>query len=167
MRQILIILHGSILVLGACIGYFSIIDHIGMPTLFVSVFLILAPGYIIVQLAATESQISELREHILPRREIFENEGIYFKGYKITPSTQLVRYKYVVSIGVFTFTINSRLFLKEKISENIRSEIYVVISILLGWWGIPWGPIRTIEAIRSNHRGGEQLTLQQALWLRE
>jgi hypothetical protein len=33
---------------------------------------------------------------------------------------------------------------------------YTVISVLLGWWGIPWGPIYTLQAIGRNSAGGHQ-----------
>jgi len=29
-------------------------------------------------------------------------------------------------------------------------------TLLLGWWGIPWGPIYSVQAIFSNLFGGEQ-----------
>ena len=27
-------------------------------------------------------------------------------------------------------------------------------TLLLGWWGIPWGPVYTVQAIARNFRGG-------------
>jgi hypothetical protein len=33
---------------------------------------------------------------------------------------------------------------------------YTLISAILGWWGIPWGPIRTVQAIGRNSAGGYQ-----------
>ena len=37
---------------------------------------------------------------------------------------------------------------------------YSAISLLLGWWGIPWGPIWTISTMVSNFRGGKDVTGQ-------
>jgi len=37
---------------------------------------------------------------------------------------------------------------------------YSMLSGLLGWWGIPWGPIWTIAALISNARGGRDITLE-------
>jgi ATP-dependent phosphoenolpyruvate carboxykinase len=31
---------------------------------------------------------------------------------------------------------------------------------LLGWWGIPWGPIYTIAAVVTNIRGGKDVTAE-------
>jgi hypothetical protein len=31
---------------------------------------------------------------------------------------------------------------------------YSLGTLLLGWWGIPWGPVFTVQAIARNFRGG-------------
>lgn len=33
---------------------------------------------------------------------------------------------------------------------------YSVISAIFGWWGIPWGPIYTVQALGRNSAGGYQ-----------
>jgi hypothetical protein len=33
-----------------------------------------------------------------------------------------------------------------------------VVSLLLGWWGLPWGPIRTVQSIFVNLTGGQDAT---------
>lgn len=35
-------------------------------------------------------------------------------------------------------------------------------SSLLGWWGFPWGIVRTIGALRLNHRMGKEAELPEA-----
>jgi hypothetical protein len=35
---------------------------------------------------------------------------------------------------------------------------YTIVSLLLGWWGIPWGPLHTIEALKTNLNGGIDVT---------
>jgi len=37
---------------------------------------------------------------------------------------------------------------------------YCLGTLLLGWWGIPWGPIYTVQAIAKNLRGGVVLSSQ-------
>jgi hypothetical protein len=36
---------------------------------------------------------------------------------------------------------------------------YSLISLVAGWWGIPWGPIWTISTMITNAQGGKDLTL--------
>jgi len=40
----------------------------------------------------------------------------------------------------------------------IRGLPYTILSLLFGWWGIPWGPKHTVESIRTNLRGGKDVT---------
>lgn len=35
---------------------------------------------------------------------------------------------------------------------------FSLISFLLGWWGIPWGPIYTIGAFITDFGGGKDVT---------
>ncbi|HEX8577603.1 MAG TPA: hypothetical protein VF677_15055 [Flavobacterium sp.] len=35
---------------------------------------------------------------------------------------------------------------------------YFFLNLLLGWWGIPWGPIYTIGALYNHIIGGKDLT---------
>lgn len=58
-------------------------------------------------------------------------------------------------------------------THNRRSNIYFVrpghtalgprigcslLSLLLGWWCVPWGPIRTTQALWCNATGGRDVT---------
>jgi hypothetical protein len=40
----------------------------------------------------------------------------------------------------------------------LRALPYSLGSLLLGWWGLPWGPIRTVQALVVNFNGGESVT---------
>jgi len=33
-----------------------------------------------------------------------------------------------------------------------------LFTLVVGWWGVPWGPIYTIESIFSNCCGGKDVT---------
>lgn len=35
---------------------------------------------------------------------------------------------------------------------------FIIISVLFGWWGIPFGPKYTIESIRTICKGGKDVT---------
>ena len=37
---------------------------------------------------------------------------------------------------------------------------YALLSAVLGWWGIPWEPIYTVQSIASNIKGGKDVTQQ-------
>ena len=40
----------------------------------------------------------------------------------------------------------------------MKGMTYILISVLLGWWGIPWGPIWTIQSLYINLKGGKDIT---------
>ncbi|MGK7926423.1 MAG: hypothetical protein AB4290_14490, partial [Spirulina sp.] len=67
-----------------------------------------------------------------------------------------VVYRYVLSVWVMTYNRSSRVYrVASKREAILRSLPYSLFSLLLGWWGIPWGPIRTIQALIVNFTGGE------------
>ena len=40
----------------------------------------------------------------------------------------------------------------------VKGLPFTLLSLVAGWWGIPWGPIYTIQAIYNNSRGGKDVT---------
>jgi Domain of unknown function (DUF4190) len=75
---------------------------------------------------------------------------------KITEGHRLVSFSYCVSIIVLTFRRSSDLYLL-KPHESGRSLAfgYGLISFVVGWWGIPWGPIYTIASLADCLTGGK------------
>jgi len=49
-------------------------------------------------------------------------------------------------------------FIRKGESRCLPSLRYVLCSLLLGWWGLPWGPFFTFETIMVSLTGGENLT---------
>ena len=68
-------------------------------------------------------------------------------------------FPFTVSFLVVTFKRTSNVYLirKDEIASK-RSLPFTMISLLLGWWGIPFGPKYTLESIRTNLRGGKDVT---------
>jgi hypothetical protein len=48
----------------------------------------------------------------------------------------------------------------------LRALPYIAVSLLLGWWGIPWGFIYTPLALFTNLSGGRDVTAQVKALLR-
>jgi hypothetical protein len=70
-----------------------------------------------------------------------------------------VIYRYAVSALVVTYYGHS-----EPIPVAInrtdwgKALLYSLLSLLFGWWGLPWGPIRTLQSIFINLTGGQDVT---------
>jgi hypothetical protein len=78
---------------------------------------------------------------------------------EITKGGKFVVFQYCISIVLFTFKRASDIyFIKSEGSTFGVSIGYTLTTLLLGWWGIPWGPIYTIGAIITNIGGGKDVT---------
>jgi len=74
---------------------------------------------------------------------------------------RFVIFTYCISVFIMTFKRPSEIMFLRRDQDGASAAIgYSVLSSLLGWWGIPWGPIWTIAALISNARGGRDVTLE-------
>lgn len=72
---------------------------------------------------------------------------------------RLVVFQYTVSILVMTFKRGSAVHLIRKgESAAGRSLPYTLLTLVAGWWGIPWGPIYSVMSIATNLGGGKDVT---------
>lgn len=72
---------------------------------------------------------------------------------------KFVIYLYCISVLILTFKRPSDIhFVRAGNSTVARGAGFTILSLLLGWWGIPWGPIYTIQACGTNLRGGKDVT---------
>lgn len=78
---------------------------------------------------------------------------------EIRAGARLVVYTWAVSVLVLSFRRPSEIKLvKPGQSAVLLGMPYTLTSLVLGWWGIPWGPLFTIQAISRNLRGGRDVT---------
>ena len=79
--------------------------------------------------------------------------------HQIDIGARFVYYKYTISAFVVTFWRSSDIyFVKANESRVVKGLGWTGLTLLLGWWGIPWGPIRSAISLWSNLRGGEDVT---------
>ncbi|HKN46890.1 MAG TPA: hypothetical protein VJ144_02860 [Candidatus Polarisedimenticolia bacterium] len=82
-------------------------------------------------------------------------------NFEIQHGARFVIFEYCVSVFVLSFKRPSPIyFLKGEESALGRRLAFSLISLLFGWWGIPWGPIWTIGSVFTNLRGGRDVTSQ-------
>jgi hypothetical protein len=61
---------------------------------------------------------------------------------------KFVVYYYAISIVFMTFRRGSDIFFIRSNESPIKHGWpYLLLSMVLGWWGFPWGPIYTIQSI--------------------
>ena len=80
-------------------------------------------------------------------------------NFELQRGGKLVRYYYCISLVAVSFRRTSQIHLI-RAGENaaMKGMTYILVSVLLGWWGIPWGPIWTIQSLYINLKGGKDIT---------
>ena len=72
---------------------------------------------------------------------------------------RFVMYQYTVSLVIVTFQRSSDIYFIPADETGLSKGLpYTLLSLLLGWWGLPWGPIRTFRSIACNLSGGRDIT---------
>lgn len=80
---------------------------------------------------------------------------------EIEKGAKFVHYQYVVSYIFGTSKSQSELkLLKKGQSIFMHGFWYNLITILFGWWGLPSGPGTSIKVLKSNFKGGVDVTNQ-------
>jgi len=74
-----------------------------------------------------------------------------------------VVFEYCVSFVIMTVRRPSReYFLRNGDRAWPRGLPYSLISLLFGWWGVPWGPILTPVTVYGNLTGGRPARMEGA-----
>lgn len=74
---------------------------------------------------------------------------------------KFVVYTYCISIIFMTFRKSSSIYYIEPRMGSVGTGLkFTLISVLFGWWGIPWGPIYTIGSLFTNLSGGRDVTVE-------
>jgi hypothetical protein len=72
------------------------------------------------------------------------------------------KYSYTISILVLTMKNEDIFYIPSECVNPKKAGIRNLISLTLGWWGFPWGPIYTFQSISTNNSGGKDVTVDVA-----
>lgn len=73
-----------------------------------------------------------------------------------------VFYEYCISLIFITLRRPSRVVCLAPGSTGLLPGLpYTIISLLCGWWGVPWGLIYTPLTLRTNLAGGQKISSQE------
>ena len=100
--------------------------------------------------------MADLYQSEIAGLEGMTNEEILFE---MRNGGKFVVYQFCVSFLVVTLYRSSQVhFIRGNESAVARGMKYTLLSLALGWWGIPFGPICTIVAVAVNLSGGRNIT---------
>ncbi len=72
---------------------------------------------------------------------------------------RFVIFQYCISVIVLTFKRPSDIyFVRGHQSAATKGLGFTLLSLVAGWWGIPWGPIFTVSSVATNLSGGKDVT---------
>ncbi|MED5373416.1 MAG: hypothetical protein VX899_20520 [Myxococcota bacterium] len=78
---------------------------------------------------------------------------------EVAKGGRFVVFPYAISILIMTFYRKSDVhFIKADESAFGKAFPYILLSGVMGWWGLPWGLIRTPQALFHCFSGGEDVT---------
>lgn len=79
--------------------------------------------------------------------------------FEVQQGGRFVYYAFTISVIVLTFKRTSGVYLLKKNESAFTKGIcFTLLSFLFGWWGFPFGPKYTLESIRTNMKGGKDVT---------
>jgi hypothetical protein len=88
-----------------------------------------------------------------------ENMTISQLNSELSDGGKFVVYEYCISLLIMTFKRSSNVYyIKPGENAFVKSIPYTAISLIIGWWGIPWGPIYTLTSTFTNICGGKDVT---------
>ena len=78
---------------------------------------------------------------------------------EIQQGGKFVIYQFCVSLLIITFKRSSSIyFISHEQNAVVKGLPFTLLTLVLGWWGIPWGPIYTIQSVWVNFQGGRDVT---------
>lgn len=74
---------------------------------------------------------------------------------------KFVQFPFCISLIVASFRFSSAVhFVKKEQSAFVKGLPFTIISLLFGWWGIPYGPLYTFGSLVTTLGGGKDVTEQ-------
>ncbi|MGN0637545.1 MAG: hypothetical protein ACI4J0_04165 [Huintestinicola sp.] len=87
------------------------------------------------------------------REEIMNGGSCEFMGFTYTRETRVIRFSCCISVIILTLCRSSCIVPTDR--SGATRLLCVLMTLLGGWWGFPWGPIRTVQTICDTARATE------------
>jgi hypothetical protein len=80
-------------------------------------------------------------------------------AFELNRGGRFVVYRYCFSAVLLTVMQGTDVYLiRADQSRIIKGLPWTLLTLVVGWWGIPWGPIRTVQSLWINLSGGTDVT---------
>lgn len=72
---------------------------------------------------------------------------------------RFVSFSYCISLVLVSFQRSSNIyFLRADQSGLVKGLPFTLITLVLGWWDLPWGPLYSLHSLLINFSGGKDVT---------
>ena len=72
---------------------------------------------------------------------------------------KFVIYQYAISVVILSFKQGSDIYFVRSTENAVAKGLpYTLLTLVAGWWGIPFGPIFSAMALFNNLKGGKDVT---------
>ena len=83
--------------------------------------------------------------------------------FELNRGAKFVVYRYCYSAVVVTVMQSTDIYLVRAGQNRVLKGFpWTLLTLVAGWWGFPWGPIRTIQSVWTNLQGGTDVTAKVA-----
>ena len=88
--------------------------------------------------------------------------------FEVQRGAKLVFFYYSVSVLVMSFRRASLVYFIPAARKHAGqgTALGPMLTLVAGWWGIPWGPIYTVQSLTVNFQGGKDVTAELSARLR-
>jgi hypothetical protein len=81
--------------------------------------------------------------------------------FELHRGAKFVFFQYCVSAILITFRRSSPVyFIPAEQNTFAKGMPWILLTLVAGWWGIPWGPIFSVQALVVNLKGGKDVTAE-------
>ncbi len=89
----------------------------------------------------------------------WENLPAHVLDQEIQNGARFIVYDYCISLVFISFQRSSEpVMVRANEDPILAGWKYTLLSLVMGWWGIPFGPIFTGMSLWTNLRGGRDIT---------
>ena len=106
-----------------------------------------------------EGKSNEFISWITYNRDKIIREGAVYQDILIDEHTQITQFQICLSFLIFTTKVPTRFYIKDHDNTIFVSLFCTFLSLIGGWWGLPWGPIYTVQVVFKNITGGKKRTI--------
>ena len=133
-------------------------DIVGFFSLIISVIMIGAPLFITIERRKSNSFLKGLTKN---NPAIRSGNHLRYEDMQISPATEVVQFEICLSWIIVSHIFYSSPLIKGQHGVLRTRLICLLLTLCLGWWGLPWGPVWTLKVLRTNILGGEKLTMAE------